>query len=183
MTIIFETEEDREWAVDQILSHAGAKKQATFEVLWKSGDRTWLPYAHVLEEYLEAHGVDKITNLKIGSGTPPDDKPQTFSGSIMIEGLNFDPISGPTMADTQTNAASNVQHGPAALPPVGEAPPLPADSTTQGHAMENIEPGVMAQPGTGAHAAPVIHQPVPALPRFMRNQAQVVGCAADFSYT
>ncbi|KDR69985.1 hypothetical protein GALMADRAFT_34525, partial [Galerina marginata CBS 339.88] len=31
---------EAEWAVDKILSHSGAKKDAVFEVKWKAGDIT-----------------------------------------------------------------------------------------------------------------------------------------------
>ena len=36
-----------EWAVDRILSHHGSRTEATFEILWKSGDVTWLPYYQI----------------------------------------------------------------------------------------------------------------------------------------
>ncbi|KAG2061435.1 hypothetical protein BDR06DRAFT_847429, partial [Suillus hirtellus] len=51
-------EEEKEWAVDRILSHKGAWSDAVFEVRWKSGDVTWLPYNQVdhlaaLQEYFD----------------------------------------------------------------------------------------------------------------------------------
>ena len=39
--------DDDEWAVDKILSHHGAQTDATFEIQWKSGDITWLPYYQI----------------------------------------------------------------------------------------------------------------------------------------
>ncbi len=40
-----------EWAVDKILSHAGSDEKAVFEVKWKAGDVTWLPFSHVEHLY------------------------------------------------------------------------------------------------------------------------------------
>ena len=78
---------DDEWAVDQIKSHSGAKTDATFEILWKSGDITWLPYYQIthlqaLTDYLDLIGVKKISKLPSGHGRPPMDDPQVFLGLI-----------------------------------------------------------------------------------------------------
>ncbi|EIW64854.1 uncharacterized protein TRAVEDRAFT_81497, partial [Trametes versicolor FP-101664 SS1] len=56
----FEDSED-EWIITRILSHHGAREQAIFEALWRSGDRTWVPYREVrstraVAEYLEVLG-------------------------------------------------------------------------------------------------------------------------------
>lgn len=40
---------ESEWAADKIVSHVGTKKESTFEVLWRSGDVTWLPYHQVVD--------------------------------------------------------------------------------------------------------------------------------------
>ncbi|KAG6835343.1 hypothetical protein H0H93_002433, partial [Arthromyces matolae] len=70
---IFENNgEDREWAVDQIVTHSGAKKQAIFEILWKTGDKSWLPFGQIshlcaLDKYLEAMGIKNISDLPEGS--------------------------------------------------------------------------------------------------------------------
>ncbi|KAF8869793.1 hypothetical protein CPB84DRAFT_1637011, partial [Gymnopilus junonius] len=59
-TQIFEDKDlEGEWAVQKIKLHVGEGKNAVFEVLWKSGDVSWLPYSelkelHELEGYLEA---------------------------------------------------------------------------------------------------------------------------------
>ena len=80
-------EDDEEWAVDQILSHHGSRTDTVFEILWKSGDVTWLPYYQIthlqaLTDYLELLGVRKIAKLANGLGRPPLDDPQVFIGSI-----------------------------------------------------------------------------------------------------
>ena len=80
---------DNEWAVDRIKSHSGAKTDAVFEILWKSGDATWLPYYQIthlqaLTDYLELIGVSQIAKLPSGHGQPPLDDPQLFLGSITL---------------------------------------------------------------------------------------------------
>ena len=75
-----ETTADDEWAVDCIKNHSGTKTDTIFEVHWKSGDVTWLPYYQIthlqaLTDYLELIGVSRISNLPNGSGRPPVDDP------------------------------------------------------------------------------------------------------------
>ncbi|TFK49809.1 hypothetical protein OE88DRAFT_1601959, partial [Heliocybe sulcata] len=53
---------DLEWAVDKIISHKGKGRNSTFEVVWKAGDHTWLPYHEIshlatLKTYLDALGI------------------------------------------------------------------------------------------------------------------------------
>ena len=67
-----------EWMIEHIRTHAGQGPGALFEILWKSGDVTWLPYEQIsksaaLQDYLEALGVQRIRNLPKGPGTPPKD--------------------------------------------------------------------------------------------------------------
>ena len=83
-------DEGDEWAVDRILSHHGARTEATFEILWKSGDVTWLPYYQIthlqaLTDYLELLRVAKISKLPPGKGRPPQDNPQVFLSVISFE--------------------------------------------------------------------------------------------------
>ncbi|KAG6877062.1 hypothetical protein C0992_011009 [Termitomyces sp. T32_za158] len=80
---------ERKWVVDKILTHAESKKNAIFEVLWKTGDRSWLPYQQisnlqVLEDYLEAYEAESILGLGKGSGSAPKDDPQVFLGHTQI---------------------------------------------------------------------------------------------------
>jgi hypothetical protein len=47
-----------------------------FELLWQSGDRSWLQYTTIkhltaMDAYLENMGVNSIHSLPLGSGTPP----------------------------------------------------------------------------------------------------------------
>ena len=76
-----------EWAIDKIITHYGKGRDALFEVQWRSGDRTWLPYdtiAHLdaMKAYFELVEVDGIDGLRDGSGVPPPDNPQIFLGAV-----------------------------------------------------------------------------------------------------
>ncbi|OBZ66142.1 Transposon Ty3-I Gag-Pol polyprotein [Grifola frondosa] len=58
-------DQDGEWAIDKLVAHRGSRNDAIFEVIWKSGDRTWIPYpaiAHlpVLKVYFEALGISEV---------------------------------------------------------------------------------------------------------------------------
>ena len=57
------------WQIQQIIGHTGTLKRAMFLAQWKSGDKTWIPYHQlvdydVLPEYLDALGVQSISDLK-----------------------------------------------------------------------------------------------------------------------
>jgi hypothetical protein len=89
------TDMDDEWAVDRILSHTGARKEAVFEIKWKSGDVTWLPHYQIthlnaLTEYLDLLGCNQIEKLPNGAGQPPQGDPQLFLGAVsLISQSNF----------------------------------------------------------------------------------------------
>ena len=79
-----------EWAVDKILAHSGSGEESIFQIKWKAGDITWLPYYQIthldaLPIYLDLLGVDSISKLPKGQGTPPKDDPQNFIGSISLQ--------------------------------------------------------------------------------------------------
>ncbi|KAK0441414.1 hypothetical protein EV421DRAFT_1904873 [Armillaria borealis] len=62
-------ESSGEWAVEQIIGHSSSKMEALFQVKWKSGDVTWLPYEKTdhldaLSEYLDALGIENISQLR-----------------------------------------------------------------------------------------------------------------------
>ncbi|KAF8996060.1 hypothetical protein BDQ17DRAFT_1430026 [Cyathus striatus] len=65
------------------MDHTGLKKNAIFNVKWKSGDSSWLPYYQVshldaLNTYLELLGVPDISQLLKGTGKPPLNNEQVF---------------------------------------------------------------------------------------------------------
>ncbi|KAJ7656513.1 hypothetical protein DFH06DRAFT_1328787 [Mycena polygramma] len=81
-------DETNEWAVDRIVSHYGRRTKALFEILWKSGDKSWMPYdqakkLQALPEYLEAAGVADIKELSYGAGKPPAGAQELLVGSMM----------------------------------------------------------------------------------------------------
>ena len=89
--ILADDEERREWEVEKVLAHAGSKENAIFQIRWKTGEISWLPYhqvAHLvaIADYLEAVGVSNIGALTEGNGSFPDD-PQLFAGSLNLTDL------------------------------------------------------------------------------------------------
>ncbi|TFK60595.1 hypothetical protein BDN72DRAFT_752192, partial [Pluteus cervinus] len=55
-------DKEYEWAVDRITGHSGTGVNSLFEIRWKSGDITWLPYDKVIDlnvllQYLKLLGV------------------------------------------------------------------------------------------------------------------------------
>ncbi|KNZ71893.1 hypothetical protein J132_05718 [Termitomyces sp. J132] len=66
-----------EWAVDKIVSHVGQGSDSVFQLQWRSGDITWLPYdqaehLNAMTAYLDLQGVSKIEDLPIGTGKMPE---------------------------------------------------------------------------------------------------------------
>ena len=81
-------DKEGEWAIDRIVSHKGSNTSAIFECVWKSGDRTWVPYPSLaqvgaLRSYLEVLGLETIAELNEGTGVPPEDDPQVYIASLM----------------------------------------------------------------------------------------------------
>jgi hypothetical protein len=77
-------ESPQEWAVDRILGHAGQGTDADFEVLWKTGDVTWLHYSEAkhleaLASYCEAMGIQNPRDLPRGKSQGPNDAILTAS--------------------------------------------------------------------------------------------------------
>ncbi|PIL26323.1 hypothetical protein GSI_12079 [Ganoderma sinense ZZ0214-1] len=102
---------DNEWAIEKIVSHRGRGGDAVFEALWKSGDRTWVPYSTVrhlgaLTAYLEAMGADGVSDLDEGSGTPPSD-PQVFLGFLRVPTRRHEPIKRKTLVP-QSSPSSTI---------------------------------------------------------------------------
>ena len=78
-----------EWPVERILSHEGRGKRAIFEVLWKSGDKSWEMFSTIkalsaLDRYLEVQGVQTTEELADGEGKTPND-PQIRVAAMAIK--------------------------------------------------------------------------------------------------
>ena len=105
-----------EWAVDHILSHAGSRMDSVFEIRWKSGDVTWLPYYQIthlqaLMDYLDFLGEKHIRNLPKGTSTPPHEDPQLFVGVLSF--LNHpNPAPTTSMSEYYKSQLQNTLHIP-----------------------------------------------------------------------
>ncbi|KAG8734303.1 hypothetical protein FRC10_011771 [Ceratobasidium sp. 414] len=69
------TDKSQPWAVDKIVSHKGRGQKAVFEILWKTGDKTWEPlrtikHLEALTAYLEVQGMPSVGKLAM---SPTDD--------------------------------------------------------------------------------------------------------------
>ena len=79
-----------EWTVNKILSHQGSHSDAKFEVLWTSGDKTWLPYGeiahlHALTDYFEILGINDISHLTDNNiGDKSDNESDVVAGCVSI---------------------------------------------------------------------------------------------------
>src|ERR1700761_3983243 len=77
--------------MDRIKNHTGTGEEALFEIVWRSGDVTWMPYYQIrhlraLEDYFDLLGVANALQLPNGRGNPPQENPQIFLG-----GMSYDP--------------------------------------------------------------------------------------------
>lgn len=117
-----------EWAADKITSHSGSKMDALFEVLWRSGDVSWMTYHQVAElsllgSYFEALGIDNIQGLITGTGVPPDNDPQVSLMHLELEIGDYNISEGieltlyphldsfpPTATNTHTNVLAILLH-------------------------------------------------------------------------
>ncbi len=87
-----------EWAVDQIIGHSGSRTDALFQVKWKSGDVTWLPYEKTdhldaLSEYFDALGIENVSQLRDSRIPVPGDNDNDVEevGGIRLSALELDP--------------------------------------------------------------------------------------------
>ena len=114
-----------EWAVESILSHYGSEENALFEIKWRSGDITWMPYFQILglqalESYFEALGINTILELTTGKGKPPHGDPQVFLGMVQ---LTSEPVSARIY-----NSSGSVTSYPNSPPCLSSIPPVASTS-------------------------------------------------------
>ncbi|KAK7461819.1 hypothetical protein VKT23_008250 [Stygiomarasmius scandens] len=85
---LYETPEaEPQWKIERILSHSGLRKDSIFEILWSSGDHTWLSYNEIsnlpcLAEYLDLLGCSDISDLPRGKPIPEEistDNPEALA--------------------------------------------------------------------------------------------------------
>ncbi|KAL7284496.1 hypothetical protein ACG7TL_001787 [Trametes sanguinea] len=114
-------EQDGEWAIDRIVSHKGRGSSAVFEVLWKAGDRSWVPLSTLenlpaLQNYLELLGVGGVGSLPVGDGKPPPDDPQLFLGATGRPRKFARPLRYKTLAARSSARRRSCTHPNSALP-------------------------------------------------------------------
>ena len=102
-----------EWTVDRILSHAGSRENSVFEVRWRAGDVTWLPYEKIsdlqaLTAYLDLLGFDRIADLPLGDGKPPQDDPQVYLGNLTCAHPQHLPVSATSPSISSSLSAMSV---------------------------------------------------------------------------
>jgi hypothetical protein len=124
--ISHDVDPEGEWAVESILSHYGSQENVLFEIKWKSGDITWMPYFQItglqaLVSYFEVLGISSISELATGKGKPPHSDPQIF-----LSDIQFTPE--PVTAKTYNTNGSSVSY-PNSPPWPASKPALPSTST------------------------------------------------------
>ena len=90
MQLALGKDSEGKWAVEKILAHSRSGKESVFQVQWKAGDITWLPHyqivhLNVLPVYVNLLGVEDVSKLPKGQGTPPVDDPQIFVSFIALQ--------------------------------------------------------------------------------------------------
>ena len=79
-----------EWTVNKILLHQGSHADTKFEVLWMSGNKTWLPYGEIahlctLTDYFEILGIDNISHMTDSNiGDVLDNESNVVAGCVSI---------------------------------------------------------------------------------------------------
>ncbi|GJE97660.1 polyprotein [Phanerochaete sordida] len=114
--------EDDEWLVERIVGHAGQAASARFKVQWQAGDVSWAPHSDVahlsaLQDYFEALGITKLSELPLGTAVPPED-PEIFVGAI---GQIF-ASARPYMVAVRLALPSHVYHPDAPALAMADAP-------------------------------------------------------------
>ena len=99
-----------EWAANKITHHISTGESAIFQVLWTSGNKLWVPYAQIrdlnlLKPYLEALGIENLTDLPHGSGAPPRD-PQIYAGYLKLS-EEIKPAHSPLLSNNPIHQVLN----------------------------------------------------------------------------
>ncbi|KAJ3792177.1 hypothetical protein GGU11DRAFT_750404 [Lentinula aff. detonsa] len=113
-----------------------------FEILWRSGDRSWLPFDRVqqlaaLDEYFEALGIQEVSQLRRESNdkVPIEGMEGEFLGSIEFLDLNAGgkvdlQIATLSLTMSDSDSDSSIFNGSI---DVNQVTPPPAEPTTELH--------------------------------------------------
>jgi hypothetical protein len=87
-------ESELEWVIDKVLSHSGRWADSSFEILWKTGDVSWLPHDQIaeldtLKDYFAILGIDDVSQLGEGAGDPPNEDPQVTVGHLSLAKTDY----------------------------------------------------------------------------------------------
>ena len=159
----------REWTVDKILSHQGSHSDAKFEVLWTSGDKTWLPYGEIahlraLTDYFEILGVNNITQLtdnNIGDALD-DDELDVAAGCISLcicRPNKYCPVHLDKRKQRSAPTAGRSVHNHGATParrwphccPLGQPPVIPLTNQHRQTQLRHSSAGPKSQKGRQCH--------------------------------
>ncbi|KAF7326222.1 Gag-pol polyprotein [Mycena kentingensis (nom. inval.)] len=104
-----------QWAVDKIVNHYGSKRKALFEILWKSGDKSWMPYEQTkrlqaFEDYLETSGVSDIRELTQGTAQPDPGAAELFLGAVSVQGVYNMPPDSPSSCALLSSTSMSSHH-------------------------------------------------------------------------
>ena len=108
-------EKPEEWIVDSILSHHGKGLESEFQVLWKAGDKMWVPYREVahlntLDRYCELMGVKNV--FELSSNYVYEDSEEEDDDNIiqsrMCEVREMDKRENETTRDCSTRSDSSL---------------------------------------------------------------------------
>ena len=83
-------DKENEWAIASFVTHRGTGPDTIFEALWKSGDKTWVPYSAVqhleaMKDYLDASGVSNIEHLPQGNADATETDVPLYLGGIHLK--------------------------------------------------------------------------------------------------
>ncbi|KAG1787103.1 uncharacterized protein HD556DRAFT_1449162 [Suillus plorans] len=104
---------ESEWVIDKVLAHSGRRVDSTFQILWKSGDITWLVYDQIaelgaLKDYFTTLGIENVSELGDGLGNLPTGDSQVSAGCLSLgestyKGLTTIPSSPETSFSLTTD--------------------------------------------------------------------------------
>ncbi|KAG5349608.1 hypothetical protein C0989_002786 [Termitomyces sp. Mn162] len=170
-----------EWAADKIIGHADSLDHKLFQVLWKSGDRTWLMENQVedlelLKPYLEAHGVTSVAELPIGNDVPPPHDPQIFLDSAPSKISTPSGIKGPPPGKLRPVIAVSCLSLPARITAFPTYLPSHLPYLQMGRSNKRpVGPAAKNLPkGTQAHSRPLHHYDTPNTIEFQPDTGTII---------
>ena len=153
--------EDTEWEVDRILSHTGKGPTAVFNVLWKSGDSSWMPLHEIkhtaaLQAYFEVLGISSASQLP----TPINPSTRKHSDTALTSILFPDDLSPHPRAIKKSVRRRSRNPNSKRHPPTSRShrlPPLP--TRTRSMAPSRTSPAPSQEDGDDNNNPPATPEP------------------------